>query len=1433
MTILSRLHKGINAIGGTINGVIGLPLDLARGMVSDHDEYDGIISTLYHTTINRGGQILSNTLGPEGLGSTLIAPIPNSFRSSVYDSTIEPALNAFETAGREGIREPLSALLTLGSLADAPGGGGILGLTDTENWKRAYRIAQTRSFGQSLAASFTHNINDEAELASYMNTDAFEIISGVADATMRMEFDFDVITGQSRRAFVAGRRGLSTPAQIARAVDHPKVIEFNEAVWDLHETGNPEGTAARIRSRFYPDHPRGPEIANALAEAETPQAQLWTLRALMKDPEAYARLQAVQSRTQPLIARATARLEDLDIMKSGNNVRYRGTVTGPTTPTIWDDDILRASAEVDQLYNFTNRAGKLLAASGAIQELPRVTRAGAIRESIVRSNYYSQRGSFSKPLHAVFDMNPQRLVNVSDMTGDVHLDRMLGVADIERGLRDTFRSRYMEATEANARQNILLEAQQTSIHTLASKAGMSTDEIATVMDNLARQRGHAVDSIAKRVFDDTGNSRFDILDENGEVIRHHLPASMSRDAVIVPLVDINEVKKATTRIGQFRSRHPTTSIPPALVESLYRVWKPAMLLRVGWPIKIIMDEQLRIMAKIGTLAQFKGLKTGLIDYSTDYISKARELGEGNIAKGIREVRGFKSKSLREEFGVRGIEYRGYDIEGVNGIKSDLNRNIMEQASANSTYRAIGGGTEEAVLNSLRQYGAHIRALDPKHADYAATYNYAADKLRTDPISKLLLATDSVDEVVAHLRGTVEGTEILRKSSVKAHDVRNWVNDINDQIEHYTASMPELRDKLANGRLTHDDLAAVISDPALRPPAHAEVLAQATGDSFIHRQLVAFVDGAYRRLGSTPTDILSRNRYIDHVYQAEVKRQIDLLGDVPLKQLDITRIEEGARTYALGETRNLLYDLAESSQLARMLKFLVPFYSAWQEVLTRWAGLAVENPAFMARMHQIWQAPERAGILTDENGREVEWGVDYGPDERGGERFINLPASWAKGLPGVREALDSKGNIKFNRKGLNMIMAGAPGVGIIVQVPVNEILKSRPDLEASVKFIAPFGAQYGLLQQVLPSYAKAALSQAEEDRSYTTAIMRIWTDKVVEYNLKMKDNPAYTGAAPTFEDAANEAQAFYNLKRIASFISPIALGFSSPYQLQIDAFRQAQRRYAEDKTKMVLADSEGNPRTPDEWFLDEYGKEYFALTQSVTRSLNGIPPTIEAWQASKELKGLIAENPEYGGLILGLDTGEFNSGVYNAQLNTRLSPTSNKNQREVIPLDEAMVDPSRRLGWIEYRRFIDGIEAARIAQNLPNLQVKKAKDLAEMKALFTEDLIKRNPAWADDFNQTDKGKWDKRIEVFTALADNPQLAGRTEFQLLKEYLGARETMNLFLTERATKKNGSKTLTASSNQDLKQLWDVMTGSLIERDLNFSTLFYRYLENDPLGL
>ena len=137
----------------------------------------------------------------------------------------------------------------------------------------------------------------------------------------------------------------------------------------------------------------------------------------------------------------------------------------------------------------------------------------------------------------------------------------------------------------------------------------------------------------------------------------------------------------------------------------------------------------------------------------------------------------------------------------------------------------------------------------------------------------------------------------------------------------------------------------------------------------------------QKLGATPTDVLSRQPYFDWHYTAEVNRLVNLAADQGVAFApDLARqMEAKARNYALGESKRLLYDLAESSELAHTLRFVSPFFSAWQEVLSRWTSIAVDNPAFVARMHEVWRAPERAGLVRNGAPRRAGWPVRRYPD----------------------------------------------------------------------------------------------------------------------------------------------------------------------------------------------------------------------------------------------------------------------------------------------------------------------------------------------------------------------------------------------------------------------------------------------------------------------
>lgn len=1414
MGVLDRLHKVVNGVGGAVNAVVGIPLDIVRAPFRD-DEYDGIIGTIYGTVVNRGGQFFEESIGPEGAIGAAIGGAPQAIRRPV-SSAVSPVLDALEFAYREGISEPVTTLTTVGSLGRADDNNQFAFL-DPKVWSRAYRIAQSRSPGQALALGIGRvDITDDAELASYIGSDAYKQWSGTFDGLLRFFGDPTVIAGKTAATLrtKAIVQPLNSAQDIERALRSDRLARFNSEITRIKsESGT--SAASIIRDRFFPDHDGGAQISTILASSRSPDEQWLSLRALLGDKSAVSHLSDIRSKLAPEIYSLNKRAEELAPTKAAD-YRYRGIVRDPDIPiSLVDDERLRIQAQLDHYYASDLRYARLEQAFGAITETPRarlipgIPAIGEVRTNITRSDFY-QSSPLARPLHAVFDMQPQRLVNLSDQSGDIQIDRLLNRAQVDLPIRDDIRSRYMSATDPSVRNSIAFEAEQTAVQNIARRAGMTEGELNDTLNTINQHRNQALNLISKRVYDEKGRSVLSFEDDAGNWVNRHLPAWVTQDQTLFPLVDIDRVVHAASRIGGFRAKHPTTNIPIELLEGFHRVWRPSVLLRVGWPIRVVGDEQFRIVAKIGALSQIKGLATGLRDYSTDYISSVRQ-------NGFQATRGSSNKEIRAQFGVRPIDVNGYQMEGAFGVTPDMVRHTKELVSASDTFRAIAGNSESLMLRQLREAGEKFKSILPDSTDYPATYNWAAQRISSNPIAKRLLAGEDIDTVVDFLHGTPEGTDILRANSVKAHNARNWVNEVKEQIDHYTAGNIELSELMARGQATYDDLTRLVPDPAAQPIAHGEVLMQAFGEGYISKLISKTTENLFERLGRTPTNILSRNRFFDHMYRAEASRLVNLLDDGNLTQAQLTRISDRARSYALGETRTLLYDLAESSELGRMLKFVSPFYNAWQEVLTRWTGLAIENPAFIARARLIWQSPEKAGIVT-----EIE-GEDY--------LTVALP-EWAQAIPGLR----TKSEVIFNKKSFNMVLQGVPGAGPAVQIPVNEIIKHRPDLEDSVKFILPFGATDDTLGMILPATAKRAfsLAQGEEDRAFRNAMMRIYFDKVTDIMTGRRDFDlnSYEARQQLYEEAKNEAQAFFRVRMFASFTLPAAPTFRSPYQPYIDAFRQAQQRYAADKNSLI--DPEGNLRTPDEWFLDTYGKEYFALTQAVTRSVDGIPPTIEKWEERKKYQDLVEKYPELGGLIVGYDgAGEFNSAVYQAQLATSLRPGSDSTQRRALSFEEASTDPGRRLGWIEYRRFMDQIEATRIERGLPNLQVKGARDLAELKRVFTETQRLKYPSWAEDFDQTDKGKWDRKITALEEIAADSRLSQRPDIQGVREYLNSRAVMQEILTQRSKQKGGAKTLTAASNEDLKLLWDITVGSLIERNLPFSDVYYRHLENDPLGL
>jgi hypothetical protein len=83
--------------------------------------------------------------------------------------------------------------------------------------------------------------------------------------------------------------------------------------------------------------------------------------------------------------------------------------------------------------------------------------------------------------------------------------------------------------------------------------------------------------------------------------------------------------------------------------------------------------------------------------------------------------------------------------------------------------------------------------------------------------------------------------------------------------------------------------------------------------------------------------------------------------------------------ALREMKGVLFNIERKSNLAMVMKYINPFFSAQENSYKTWMKFAVANPAIVNRGYMVWQAPNEAGLVTDQDGNIVPPGQTSGSD----------------------------------------------------------------------------------------------------------------------------------------------------------------------------------------------------------------------------------------------------------------------------------------------------------------------------------------------------------------------------------------------------------------------------------------------------------------------
>jgi hypothetical protein len=684
----------------------------------------------------------------------------------------------------------------------------------------------------------------------------------------------------------------------------------------------------------------------------------------------------------------------------------------------------------------------------------------------------------------------------------------------------------------------------------------------------------------------------------------------------------------------------------------------------------------------------------------------------------------------------------------------------------------------------------------------------------DPRVSLSLQDPST-EIISWLSNTDEGQRFLERMPWASTNVPRFVDGVMGMISGYTDDFnPNMVDAVLNGKVDSKVLEAI--PESRRPPAvHGEIVSQFLGDSVVTRAINDFTSTAFDVFGRLPTDTLSRQPFFRHMYANEMQRIRRTMAHQGIEMTEEVLQEASARSrnFALGEVNKWLYNLAETSRFGEMMRFMTPFYSAWQEVLEVWMGLARRDPSVIGRAKLLWEAPNKAGLVTtDDEGNEF---LTFRMSEK---------MSGKLGLTGWSQYV-AEGGVRFGKTSFNLMLnSPLPGAGPPLQVAANELARNKPELEETLRFLLPYGVKansWQILMSPVIRRLNSNIGGPDGDASYQRDFANIMTWMDWQYRTGERSDP------PTYDEVEDAAKKIFAIRSFASISAPAQPIFDSPLKFYQDIYRQLIEDYGPDQA--------------DEIFLNEYGNEYFAVTISRTVSQSGLPPTLDAHQAAEDMESLISRFPDYGRLIIGSDsaTGEFSSAVFAYQLthpvdedNPFASPDREYRELTLDPETGTIEEVDRRVGWIEYIEAMDQIDLARRSRGLPNLRVKDAQDLAILKQMLTQQLAEKYPSWWRAFNERDDLKWNDTIKALSTIAFDPLMEDRPDMDGVQDYIEARQLMLAELNRRR-QLGGSATLTATANQDLAILWGTIVDSILEDNVAFGPVYYRYLEGDPVTL
>jgi hypothetical protein len=651
----------------------------------------------------------------------------------------------------------------------------------------------------------------------------------------------------------------------------------------------------------------------------------------------------------------------------------------------------------------------------------------------------------------------------------------------------------------------------------------------------------------------------------------------------------------------------------------------------------------------------------------------------------------------------------------------------------------------------------------------------------------MLAGANDDTVIDWMRRDPEGKSYFKEMNRSRH-FEDPEDLVTRQRAHFDNLIPdqEKADLAAARDLTPDDIGEWWADDQVtRPfvPSKVSIAVEKTGKASIAELYDAGRSQYFKFAAQLPETYMGRHPQYQRFYQAKMEQFVKATDraktDFSLKE--INELRKRADASAREEMGRIMFDTSHRSQFGHHLRFLSPFFSAWEDTMFKWSRIAKENPAAMYNtLIRPFESLTSTGNVYDQDGNRI---MPNGEKRRVNEdgslgEVVGLTTGINEGymvftLPDWMTPGKVQTDFRLSRGSLNAIFQGedwwSPGVGPAVQIPTNEIItKAFPEFgdQEWVSMIQPYGqSDESIVQQAMPAHLKhfsnlaMTLAGDEQNEGFVDTFSLAMQDELV----RQRQTGDMLSEKETVAKVTKATRNLLLLKWLGGAASPA----STMPQSRLDWYRKEYRRYQQEHGKDAL-----------QQFQTDY-PEYSEVTISLKKNETGIQAFEGAQKAADPWKDELRVNPEIGWAFAGPDNygGDFSDAIYTHQ--ESLGWRTKEDPRETF--DRINIQK----GWQDWQTLSNIIDTELDRRGLTSLLSRGAEDLVALKAETKAEIMQENPSWADEYNAGGGGA-DKAVTFLNkmngALVRNPKkVEDRQDLQTLQTYITERESLRATMAE----------------------------------------------------